>query len=111
MHFHHPPAKKYRLIPQEQSPIETLVLHLSPYGIGRMGGEMAKRMVDAAQNYLEEVTTHELKKAFRQRIQENHPTDHFSPVSVSQHKKPFSTLNYSGDGVHANQYPSEIETH
>lgn len=112
MHFHHPPAKKYRLLPQEQSPMETVVLHLSPYGIGRMGGEMAKRMVDAAQGYLEEVTTRELHKAFRKEIYQNLDMEKISHSSWSIPKSPVANVfSPSGGEVLANQYPSGNDTH
>ncbi|HEX2952383.1 MAG TPA: hypothetical protein VHR47_00180, partial [Bacillota bacterium] len=83
-----------------------------PYGIGHMGGEMAKRMVDAAQGYLQEVTARELRKAFRQQIYQENDLAKDSHHSLNGKKIPFiEGLSQSGGEVHANQYPSENGTH
>lgn len=70
MNYNHPPVKKLRHRPEEKSVMETIVYHLSPEQIGRIGGEMARQMVNAAQSYLEGIAVQEVKQAFSREIHE-----------------------------------------
>lgn len=110
MRYNHPPAKKLRHRKAEKSVIETIVYHLSPEQIGRIGGEMAQKMVNAAQNYLEELAVEEVKKAFYSEIK--HGIDRRTGLAdQSSEPSQSAAANQSNDEVLSTQYPSDTGLH
>lgn len=112
MIFHRPPNKLYRLLSPDKSAIETMVLHLSPYSVGRIGGEMARRMVDAAETYLTEITASEIKRSFRGEIKQSLVSKNTKSTSAfSKSGAVPSAISPSVGEVPASQYPSDSEPH
>lgn len=105
MHFNHPKVKKLRLRPEERTAVETIVYHLSPEQIGRIGGEMAQRMVKAAQSYLEDIAVHEVNRAFYKEIHLDGNDNADLPAPSTQ------VISHSSAEAHANQYPGDTGPH
>lgn len=112
MQFNHSPVKKLHHRPEQQTVMETIVYHLSPEQIGRIGGEMAQRMVHAAQGYLEDLAVEEVKKAFykeiRQGMDGNSITSKPNSKTASSEKGSISSPNAEAPSI---QYPAETGPH
>ena len=95
------------------SPGSSVVLRLSPESIGRIGGEMAKRMLWAAQSYLEEITIAGVKKAFYQEMLKDYPAGAWVTANkLRRHKANIpSPQQPNAAEVHASQYPGESGLH
>ena len=107
MRYTHPPVQKMRYRQESSNPIETMIFKLSPESIGRIGGEMTSRMIKAAQNYLEEVTVKEVKKAFYHEFQDTM----VNAQTTKPNSKDLITPEMARDEFHANQYLDDSGKH
>lgn len=110
MKLKHPSVDKLWPVPFNGS---TVLLQLSPESIGRIGGEMAGRMLASARSYLEEITILEVKKAFYKEILKDLPEGVISLANINakQSGKTPPPPQTNGVGAHANQYPGDTGLH